>query len=147
MERAQKPNFGVWSPPGGKLHVEEGESPHQCASREAAEELGIIVGPLDLHLAGIVSEQHYSGRDHWMMFLFELTWKLREVPQTHREGRFQFFARNELNSLPMPVTDRQQIWPLFWKYRGGFFAVRCEITPAGAHIWTLEESKNGSADH
>jgi len=147
MERAQKPNLGLWSPPGGKVHTNEGESPHQCACREGAEELGILVRPQDLHLTGIVSESHYSGRDHWMMFLFEVTWKLRETPQPHREGRFQFFSKPQLNDLEMPATDRQKIWPLFWQHRGGFFAARCQIQPAGAQIWTLEESRNGTADH
>jgi 8-oxo-dGTP diphosphatase len=147
MERAQEPNLGVWSPPGGKLHIDEGESPHQCGCREAAEELGIIVQPRDLHLAGIVSESHFSGRNHWLMFLFELRWKLRETPPAHREGRFEFFPRAKLNGLPMPVGDRTQIWPLFWKHRGGFFAAHCRIMPAGGREWTLEESPDGRADH
>lgn len=147
MERAQQPNLGLWSPPGGKMRMEEGESPHQCGCREALEELGVIVQPRDLHLTGIITEQHHNGRDHWLMFLFELNWKLKELPAAHREGRFEFFPRAKLRGLKMPVTDREQIWPLFWKYRGGFFAAHCQVMPAGAHRWDLEESRNGSADH
>jgi 8-oxo-dGTP diphosphatase len=147
MERAQQPNLGVWSPPGGKLHTDEGESPHQCGCREAAEELGLLVQPRDLHLTGIVSEQHYSGRDHWLMFLFELQWKLRDIPVEHREGRFDFFSREQLKGLPMPVTDREQIWPLFWKHRGGFFAANCQVLADGGHVWKLEESRDGRANY
>ena len=41
LERAQEPNRGFWSPCGGKLRMDMGESPYACACREAAEELGI----------------------------------------------------------------------------------------------------------
>ena len=39
LERAQEPNRGFWSPCGGKLHTDDGESPYACACREAAEEI------------------------------------------------------------------------------------------------------------
>src|SRR6059058_767640 len=39
LERAQEPNLGFWSPCGGKLHTDAGESPYACACREAREEL------------------------------------------------------------------------------------------------------------
>ena len=50
LERAQEPNRGLWSPPGGKLHTESGESPYACACREAQEELGLKLTPGNLHL-------------------------------------------------------------------------------------------------
>ncbi|MSR43575.1 MAG: NUDIX domain-containing protein, partial [Pedosphaera sp.] len=31
LERTREPNRGFWSPPGGKLHTHEGESPYACA--------------------------------------------------------------------------------------------------------------------
>lgn len=147
IERAQEPNLGVWSPPGGKLHLDEGESPHACAAREALEELGLFVKTTDLHLTGIVSESHHTGRGHWLMFLFELNWKLKSLPPPHREGRFEFVAKEQLRQLKVPVTDREQIWPLFWKHRGGFFAAQCKVTLPAQNSWTLEESRYGSVDH
>jgi 8-oxo-dGTP diphosphatase len=51
LERAQEPNRGLWSPPGGKLHTATGESPYACGCREAEEELGLKVRPADLHVA------------------------------------------------------------------------------------------------
>src|SRR4029077_15024535 len=71
MERAQEPNRGYWSPCGGKLHTETGESPYACACREAQEELGLSILPGDLHLTGLISEHGYEGQAHWLMFLFE----------------------------------------------------------------------------
>jgi len=37
LERAQEPNRGFWSPCGGKLKMDIGESPYTCACREAEE--------------------------------------------------------------------------------------------------------------
>lgn len=143
MERAQEPNLGLWSPCGGKLHMHEGESPYACARREAQEEMGLSLDCSELHLAGIVSEHGFQGQSHWLMFLFEVTRKLTTVPPTHREGRFEFFSRQDLTRLALPHTDRDQIWPLFWKYRRGFFAAHCHCHMGGAYDWVLEEARPG----
>ena len=90
MCRAQEPNLGRWSPAGGKLRTEAGESPHTCACREAHEEMGQILQPTDLHLTGIVAEQGYLGQSHWLMFLFEIKPRLKAVPPPHREGSLSF---------------------------------------------------------
>jgi len=140
MERTQEPNRGLWSPCGGKLDVEKGESPYACARREAHEELGLAVKPGDLHLTGIVSEHGYGGQAHWLMFLFEMKPRLKALPPQHREGRFGFFAPAELARLQLPKTDFEQIWPLFWKHRGAFFAAHCRCKPNGECDWLVEES-------
>ncbi|MFM8421336.1 MAG: deaminase, partial [Verrucomicrobiota bacterium] len=141
LERAQEPNQGLWSPFGGKLHQADGESPHACAIREAREEAGLELTPADLHLVGVVSESGYEGRAHWLMFLFEILTPLEHVPPPDREGRFAFIPRNDLASLPVPATDREQIWPLFWRHRGGFFAAHCTCHADGASSWELLESR------
>jgi len=140
MERAQEPNLGMWSPCGGKLHTDEGESPYACACREAEEELGLIISVRDLHLTGIVSEHGYQGQSHWLMFLFEVTTKLTRLPPAHREGHFAFFSRDQIPRLKVPQTDLEQIWPWFWRHRGGFFAAHCHCGPNVKNEWTLEES-------
>lgn len=140
LERAQEPNRGLWSPPGGKLHTDIGESPYACACREADEELGLKLTATDLHLTGLVSEHGYAGQAHWLMFLFEVRPRLQSLPPVHREGRFSFFAPDALASLQLPQTDRETIWPLFWRYRGGFFAAHCHCHPNGRNDWTMEET-------
>lgn len=139
LERAQEPNLGLWSPCGGKLHTEIGESPYACACREAEEEMGVKLSAADLHLAAMVSEHGFLGQAHWLMFLFEVKKKLTVLPPVHREGRFQFFSREALANIPLPQTDREQIWPWFWEFRGGFFAAHCHCQADGRNIWTLEE--------
>lgn len=141
LERAQEPNRGLWSPCGGKLRMAAGESPYACACREAREELGLALTPRDLWLTGLASEHGYEGQAHWLMFLFEVRPRLRQLPPAHREGRFQFFTRAALAELPIPQTDRERIWPWFWQHRGGFFAAHCHCHPDGRHEWTLEESR------
>jgi 8-oxo-dGTP diphosphatase len=140
LERAQEPNRGLWSPPGGKLHTEVGESPCTCACREAHEELGLKVSPEDLHLTGLVSEHGYEGQAHWLMFLFEIKPRLKSRPSPHREGRFAFFPPDQLHTLKLPQTDREQVWPLFWRHRGGFFAAHCHCHPDGRNEWRVEAS-------
>src|SRR4029077_5024257 len=107
LERAQEPNLGLWSPCGGKLHTELGESPYACACRESAEELQLKISSSDLHLTGIVSEHGYAGQVHWLMFLFDVKPKLDRLPPPHREGKFEFFAPTALDQLKLPQTDRE----------------------------------------
>src|SRR2546425_9709494 len=54
LERRKEPNLGLWSPCGGKLNTETGESPYACAFREAAEEIGLRISPAER------SEEHTS---------------------------------------------------------------------------------------
>jgi len=139
LKRAQEPNLGLWSPPGGKLKPDTGESPYACACREASEELGLMIRPGDLHLTGLISEHGYAGQAHWLMFLFEVKPRLSAMPPPIKEGRFEFFTMDHLTGLALPQTDREQIWPLFWRHRGGFFAAHCHCHPDGRHEWTLEQ--------
>lgn len=143
IERAQEPNRGCWSPPGGKLKTDFGESPYACACREAQEEMELHLTPQDLHLTGITSEHGYQGTAHWLMFLFEVKPRLTRLPPPMKEGRFEFFPRSALAGLRIPQTDFESIWPLFWQHRGGFFAAHCHCHPDGRNEWTVEEGQGG----
>ena len=145
QKRSKEPNKDLWSPCGGKLRTDIGESPYTCACREAGEEIEMKVGPSDLHLTGLVSECGYEGATHWLMFLFEIKPRLKKLPKPHREGIFQFFRSELLCDLPIPLTDREQIWPLFWSHRGGFFAANCRLGPDGQCHWKVEESVRPAA--
>ena len=141
LRRNREPNRGLWSPCGGKLETASGESPYACGCREAREELGLRLTPADLRLAGLVSEHGYQGQAHWLMFLFEIGPRITVLPPLHPEGEFRFHARPALPELPLPQTDREQIWPWFWQHRGGFFAAHCHCHADGRLTWTLEESR------
>ena len=71
-----------------------GESPVECAQREAFEETRIELKDNDLKLFGYVSEKNYQGNNHWLMFMFEVTPVLKYTPKPIDEGEFKFFYRN-----------------------------------------------------
>ncbi len=122
LHRRKPPNHDLYSPIGGKLEMSLGESPHASCAREIAEEAGLIVDPDELHLTGVVSESDYLGLGHWLMFLYELPRPVAVAVREFDEGRLEWHAPEALSALPLPATDREHLWPLFWQHRGGFFA-------------------------
>jgi len=132
IRRKNAPNKNKWSPPGGKLEMDRGESPFECAIREAGEETGMKLSPGDLHLWGMLSEKHFEGNAHWLMFQFRVIPRIESLPPTlDHEGHFQFFPRNEIDTLDIPATDHQLVWPYFDKYHRGFVAYRVDCSQSG----------------
>ena len=140
IKRRKPPNQGLWSPFGGKLDTATGESPHMCAARETREELAIAAQPDEFHLTGLVSERGYQDEAHWLMFLYEYLPRLTHLPKPIDEGEFAFIPRDTIPDLPIPQTDRDQLWPLFWQHRGKFFVAHCVCT-AGGDQWTIEQTE------
>ncbi|MEM6334690.1 MAG: NUDIX domain-containing protein, partial [Planctomycetota bacterium] len=138
LHRRKAPNRDLYTPIGGKLETTIGESPTRCAQREIAEEAGIEVGMDRLHLTGIVSEAGYQGETHWLMFLYEVTGAVVVDREEFDEGRLEWHEPGALAGLELPQSDREVIWPLFWKHRGGFFAVHVDCT--GPELaWRVEQ--------
>ncbi|HTJ78220.1 MAG TPA: NUDIX domain-containing protein [Rariglobus sp.] len=127
--RAKPPNLGSWSPIGGKLEMVSGESPFECAVRETREETGLIITPADLHLFAMIAEKAYEGESHWLLFLFKCNRPIPALPPAMQEGRFGFFARDAINALPLPETDRTALWPIYDRYRDRFVALRANCAP------------------
>lgn len=129
LHRAKAPNKGAWSPIGGKLEMAIGESPFECAVRETREETGFGIAAADLHLFAIVAEKAYEGESHWLLFLFRCKRPLPGLPPDIPEGRFGFFARNSIDALPLPETDRTALWPVYDSHRDRFVALRADCAP------------------
>ena len=106
IKRSKSPNKGCWSPIGGKLNQETGESPYECARRETAEEIGLQVSDEDLHCFGYISEKSYEGAGHWLMFLFDCHIQTDRLPDAIDEGHFRFFTRKATDQLNIPETTR-----------------------------------------
>ncbi|MCC7407593.1 MAG: NUDIX domain-containing protein [Phycisphaeraceae bacterium] len=140
LHRQKSPNRHLYSPIGGKLEQHLGESPTACALREIREEVSLHLTPNDLHLTGIVSEAGYEDQCHWLMFLYEVL-DPRSLPPEHHcpEGALEWFEPSAIDKLPIPDTDRQVIWPLFWRHRRGFFAAHIHCHH-GQLDWQLEQS-------
>ncbi len=134
LHRRKLPNIDMYSPVGGKLEISRGESPHECAVREAKEETGLELRPDEVRLSGIVSERAYQGSMHWLIFLFEVTRPVHphEIPTMEfDEGRLEWVPEAEIEKLPIPQTDRDIMWPNVRKHARGFFMVEidCSVTP------------------
>jgi 8-oxo-dGTP diphosphatase len=150
LRRLKAPNQGLCSPIGGKLHVDEGESPAMCARREIMEEAGLEVPIERLHLIGLVSEAGYEGKGHWLLFVYRVLGAVEVAPRDMREGRLDWFAPEEIEKLPLPDTDRRIIWPLMKNAeprtaggRPGFFAVHIECRGGGLE-WVVEQETPGA---
>lgn len=150
LRRLKAPNQGMASPIGGKLDVGQGESPARCAQREIQEEAGIDV-PIDrLHLIGLVSEQAFEGKGHWLMFVYRVLGAVEVEPRDMREGRLDWFAPEQLDALPLPETDRKIIWPLMKRAEPrsaggapGFFAVHIDCRTSELK-WSVEQETPGT---
>ncbi len=132
IKRAKAPNKGFWSPIGGKLDMNLGESPYECAQRETQEETMLIVGDEELHCFGYISEKNYEGTGHWLMFLFQVKKKINRLPEAINEGHFKFFSREQIDTLDIPKTDKTLLWPYYDSHRSGFIGIRanCNKVPS-----------------
>jgi 8-oxo-dGTP diphosphatase len=100
LRRANPPNLGLWSPPGGK--VEPCESPRECMVREWEEETGLR--PVRLELAGVLS-QFAPGHYDVNMFFYRIlaaTGTLR----ASEAGPLEWVPLGEVFSRPIPEADR-----------------------------------------
>jgi 8-oxo-dGTP diphosphatase len=127
--RSKAPNKGAWSPIGGKLEMASGESPFECAVRETREETGFGIEASDLHLFALIAEKAYEGESHWLLFLFHCRRPLPGLPPDISEGRFGFYARGDVDRLPLPETDRTALWPTYDSHRDRFVALRADCEP------------------
>ena len=132
IRRRKAPNKGCWSPIGGKLDMEIGESPYECAIREAREEVNLELNDKDLNCFGYISEKSYEGSGHWLMFLFNATVSLEILPPAIDEGAFAFFSRSAIYSLNIPETDKKLLWPYYDSHRNGFIGLRANCDPSNA---------------
>ena len=127
--RAKPPNLGIWSPIGGKLEMDLGESPFECAVRETLEETGFAITAADLHLFATIAEKAYEGQSHWLIFLFRCKKPLPKLPPEISEGKFGFFSRAAIDTLPIPETDRSALWPIYDKYRDRYVMLKADCAP------------------
>ena len=139
MLRAKAPNLGVWSPIGGKLEIGIGESPFECAVRETFEETKLTITTADLHFFALIAEKAYEGQSHWLMFLFRCRKPIPGLPTDIQEGKFGFFSREAVSRLPIPETDRTALWPIYYRYRDGFVALKADCAPGKPVRVEIEE--------
>jgi len=140
LKRNKEPNRGCWSPIGGKLEMPLGESPYECAIREAQEETGMELTEDDLHLFCMISEKGYEGKTHWLMFLFDCLKPIIGLPDDFDEGQFAFYKESDIDHLPVPETDRKLLWDIYRQDRSGFTALRANCMGGMPEDVVVEQS-------
>ncbi len=138
LQRAKEPNRGLWSPIGGKLEMRTGESPFECAIREAKEETGIELAESDLHLFCMAAEKAYEGKGHWLMFLFDCRKPIESLPSSFDEGKFALHSRSEIDDLPIPETDRTGLWRIYDEHHNDFVALKVDCQPGKPLTFEIE---------
>ena len=128
IERVNQPNKGFLSPPGGKLKIQEAESPFACAVREAYEECNIKSFTTDWKLIGIVTEKSYPEIGDIMIFCFEYLNLIKNLPQNCREGNFSFVSPDKIRDMNIPETDKLYIWNFVLNSTTNMFSVHIDCS-------------------
>jgi len=131
LKRANNPNKGFLSPPGGKLITVLAESPYQCAVREANEECGIVSLVTDWKLIGMVTEKNYPNIGNILIFLMEYKHPFNTTPDNFSEGDFVIVPESEIMNSNIPETDKLYIWNFVLKGDDNFFSISidCDENP------------------
>ena len=143
IKRTRKPHQGLWCAVGGKLEMLSGESPYECAAREAKEEIGVDLNASDLDLKCVISEKNYEGIGHWLMFIFVVKSELLFLPKPIDEGVFGFFDTEILDELAMPEFDKKILRDRVLNTEGFAFSllrVNGEVEPLADSLVVEQES-------
>lgn len=101
LYRHKEPNLGLWIAPGGK--IDPNESPRECAVRELYEETGLrAINPA---LRAVVTELSPRPDWQWLMFIYRTQVEPGKIIGDDREGRLQWFHKDEVLQLPIPQAD------------------------------------------
>lgn len=138
MKREKPPNFGLWSPVGGKHEAELRESLYESAAREVREEVLIEATATDLKLRGIATER--GDISDYMLFIFEMNRPAAGVPARGPEGEFRWFAPEHLLDAAIPETDRKIFWPYVLAERA-YFSVAIEWDGTQVTSHQIEEER------
>jgi len=89
---------GDWSAPGG--HLEFGETPQQCAEREALEECGLVIGDC---VAGPFTNDFFPAEQKHYVTLFMLAYHATGTPECREPDKCEGWQWCDPAALPQPL--------------------------------------------
>lgn len=89
---------GTWAPPGG--HLDFGETPADCAAREAMEEVGVEIGPP--RFRAITNDVFTAEGKHYVTIWMEAEWAAGE-PRVASARELTEVAWFGWDALPSPL--------------------------------------------
>ena len=98
MKRKGLHGIGTWTTPGG--HLDFGETPEQCAAREAKEEVGLDV--VDIRFRAFTNDVFESGGQHYISIWMEGESILGE-PIIAAEDEVEKIGWYAWDALPSPL--------------------------------------------
>ena len=98
MKRKGLHGIGTWTTPGG--HLDFGETPEQCAAREAKEEVGLDV--VDIRFRAFTNDVFESGGQHYISIWMEGESILGE-PIIAAEDEVEEIGWYAWDALPSPL--------------------------------------------
>jgi len=94
---------GYWIGLGGRVKIEDGESPEECVTREVREESGLVIKPT---LRGIVTFRHIEPDiEDWYAYLFTASQFHGRIIDSN-EGDLEWISDNQLHRINIPEGDR-----------------------------------------
>lgn len=98
MKRKGVHGIGTWSTPGG--HLEFGETPEQCAAREAKEEVGLDV--VDIRFRAITNDIFETSGRHYITIGMEGK-SISNDPMIAAENEVEEIGWYAWDALPSPL--------------------------------------------
>ncbi|MGD9600342.1 MAG: NUDIX hydrolase [Gammaproteobacteria bacterium] len=103
---------GLWGFPAG--HIEDGETPRECATRELAEEIGPHVRVAEIRALAPIRDSFYGGV--YEIHLFHLRWLGGEIVLNFEHTEFRWADAVTHRDLPMMDGIEEDlallgIWP------------------------------------
>ena len=147
IRRRKSPNKGRWSPPGGKLDMACGESPFECAIREAREETGLMLEDRDLALFLVMFPKRVTNPPRIGLCFFSIARRCSLSASRYRRGSFLLLFSTGNRQLGNSANRPRVGLAVVRQAKGGFFGVRAECHLNRPMKLKIEESPhNGDND-